>query len=132
MAKSIAKADALARGLKERLQFRGYAVSESRDANGWPKLTLNTNEASLKIVAADAVSKDVFGNDLVAFAPHRIEFASRDDAMSTLKSAQIQNEVVKCGIEKMNVKTHATVLATAEAAAGTDIVFDVQWPTKGI
>jgi hypothetical protein len=130
--KSLAKADALARGLKERLQFRGYSVSESRDANGWPKLTLNTNEASLKIVAADAVSKDVFGNDLVAFAPHRIEFASRDDAMSTLKSAQIQNEVVKCGIEKMNVKTHATSLASAEAAAGTDIIFDVQWPTKGI
>jgi len=132
MAKSIAKADALARGLKERLQFRGYAVSESRDAQGWPKLTLNTNEASLKIVAADAVSKDIFGNDLVAFAPHRIEFASRDDAMSTLKVSQIQLEVIKMGIEKLNVKTHATVLATAEAAAGSDLVFDVQWPTKGI
>ena len=130
--KSLAKADALSRGLKERLQFRGYTVAESRDANGWPKLTLNTDEASLKIVAADAVSKDIFGNDLVAFAPHRIEFASRDNAMTTLKSAQIQNEVVKCGIEKMNVKTHATVLATAEAAAGTDIVFDIQWPTKGV
>lgn len=132
MAKSIAKADALARGLKERLQYRGYSVSESRDANGWPKLTLNTNEASLKIVAADAVSKDVFGNDLVAFAPHRIEFASRDDAMSTLKVSQIQTEVVKCGIEKMVVKTHATSLATAEAAAGSDVNFELQWPTKGV
>lgn len=131
MAKSIAKADALARGLKERLQFRGYSVSESRD-NGWPKLTLNTNEASLKIVAADAVSKDVFGNDLVAFAPHRIEFASRDDAMSTLKVSQIQTEVIKCGIEKMVVKTHATSLATAEAAAGSDVNFELQWPTKGV
>jgi hypothetical protein len=130
--KSLAKADALARGLKERLQFRGYTVAESRDANGWPKLTLNTDEASLKIVAADAVSKDVFGNDLVAFAPHRIEFASRDNAMSTLKVAQIQTEIVKCGIEKQNVKTHATVLATAEAAAGTDVNFDLQWPTKGV
>lgn len=130
--KSLAKADALARGLKERLQFRGYTVAESRDANGWPKLTLNTDEASLLIIAADAVSKDVFGNDLVAFAPHRIEFASRDDAMSTLKAAQIQTEIIKCGIEKQVVKTHATVLATAEAAAGTAIVFDVQWPTKGV
>ena len=130
--KSLAKAEALSRGLKERLQFRGYTVAESRDANGWPKLTLNTDEASIKIVAADAVSKDVFGNDLVAFAPHRIEFASRDDAMTTLKSAQIQTEIIKCGIEKQVVKTHATVLATAEAAAGTAIVFDVQWPTKGI
>jgi hypothetical protein len=130
--KSLAKADALARGLKERLQFRGYSVAESRDAEGWPKLTLNTNEASLKIVAADAVSKDIFGNSLVAFAPHKVEFASRDDAMSTLKVAQIQTELVKCGIEKQIVKTHATVLATAEAAAGTEINFDVQWPTKGV
>lgn len=130
--KSLAKADALSRALKERLQFRGYAVIESRDANGWPKLTLNTDEASLKIVAADAVSKDIFGNDLVAFAPHRIEFASRNDAMSTLKVAQIQTEIVKMGIEKQNVKTHATVLATAEAAAGDDINFDLQWPTKGV
>jgi len=130
--KSLAKADALSRGLKERLQFRGYTVSESRDAAGWPKLTLNTDEASLKIVAADQVSKDIFGNDLVAFAPHRIEFSSRDNAMSTLKTSQIQCEVMKCGIDKCNVKTHATVLATAEAATGTDITFDVQWPTKGI
>lgn len=130
--KSLAKADALARGLKERLQFRGYTVAESRDAEGWPKLTLNTDEASLKIVAADAVSKDIFGNNLVAFAPHRIEFASRADAMSALKHAQIQTEMVKCGIEKQIVKSHATVLATAEAAAGDAITFDVQWPTKGV
>lgn len=132
MAKSIAKADALARGLKERLQFRGYSVAESRDANGWPKLTLNTDEASLKIVAADAVSKDVFGNDLTAFAPHRIEFSSRADAMTALKHAQIQAEVMKCGIEKQVVRSHATSLASAEAAAGSDVNFDVQWPTKGI
>ena len=132
MAKSLAKADALSRNLKERLQFRGFAVSESRDANGWPKLTLNSNEASLVIIGADAVSKDIFGNDLVAFAPHRIEFASRDDAMSSLKVSQIQLEVIKMGVEKEVIKTHATVLASAEASAGTAMVFDVQWPTKGI
>ena len=130
--KSLAKADALSRGLKERLQFRGMTVAESRDANGWPKLTLNTDEASLTIIAADAVSQDIFGNALVAFAPHRVDFASRDNAMSTLKVSQIQQELVKCGIAKMNVKTHATVLATAEAAAGTDVIFDVQWPAKGV
>lgn len=130
--KSLAKANALSRGLKERLQFRGMIVAESRDVNGWPVLILNTDEASLTIIGADAVSKDIFGNALVAFAPHRIEFASRDNAMSTLKVAQIQSEVIKCGIEKQNVKTHATVLATAQAAAGTDVNFDLQWPTKGV
>ncbi len=130
--KSLAKANALSRGLKERLQFRGYTVAESRDANGWPVLTLNTDEASLTIIGADAVSKDIFGNALVAFAPHRIEFASRDNAMTSLKVAQIETEIVKCGIEKQNVKTHATVLATAQASAGTDVNFDLQWPTKGV
>lgn len=130
--KSLAKAEALSRGLKERLQFRGFSVAESKDANGWPKLTLNTDEASLVIIAADAVSKDIFGNSLTAFAPHRVEFASRADAMSALKHAQIQTELVKCGIEKQVVKSHATALASAEAAAGSEINFDVQWPTKGI
>ena len=132
MAKSLAKADALSRNLKERLQFRGFAVAESRDANGWPKLTLNTDEASLVIIGADAVSKDIFGNSLTAFAPHSIEFASRDNAMTTLKASQIQLEVIKMGVEKLVVKTHATALATAEAGSGTSMVFDVQWPTKGI
>lgn len=130
--KSTAKAEALSRDLKERLEFRGFAIVESKDAQGWPKLTLNTNEASIRIEAADAVSKDVFGNDLVAFAPHKIEFASRDDAMSSLVVAKILTEVIKMGVEKTVVKTHPTVLATAEAAAGDELVIDVTWPTKGI
>lgn len=132
MAKSTAKAEALSRDLKDRLEQRGFTVAESKDGNGWPKLTLNTNEASLRIEAADAVSKDVFGNDLKAFAPHSIDFASRDDAMTSLKVAQILQEVGKMGIDKTIVKTHADTLATAEAAAGTVIVWDQRWPTKGV
>ena len=129
--KSLAKAEAWARDLKEKLEFRGFSIAESKDANGWPKLTLDTDEASLKIVAEDAVSKDVFGSDLVAFTPHKIYFASRDDAMTSLKVSKIMSEVIKCGINKMIVQTHATVLATAEAAAGDEVVFDFQWPMKG-
>lgn len=133
MAKSTAKAESLLRDLKDRLELRGYSVAESKDGNGWPKLTLNTNEASIRMEAADAVSKDIFGNSLQAFAPHFMDFASRDDAASiALKRAEIMAEVVKTGIEKVVFKTHATVLATAEAAAGDEIVFDVRWPTKGI
>lgn len=132
MAKSTAKAEALARDLKERLEFRDFTVAESKDANGWPKLTLNTDEASLRIEAADAVSKDVFGNDLKAFAPHSIDFASRDDAMTTLKASKILLEVIKMGIEDTIVKTHATSLSSAEAAAGDELSFDVTWPTKGV
>ena len=130
--KSTAKAEAIARDLKEKLEFRGFSIAESKDANGWPKLTLNTNEASIRFEAEDAVSKDVFGNDLVAFAPHKVEFASRDDAMSSLIVSKILIELIKIGTNKTVVKTHATVLATAEAAAGDELVFDVQWPGKGV
>lgn len=131
MAKSTAKAEALARDLKERLERRGFTAAESKNAQGWPKLTLNTDEASILIEGRDAVSKDVFGNDLLSFAPHDLSFASRNDAMTTLKASQIMNELVKMGID-ITVKTHATVLATAEAAAGDKILFDDRWPTKAV
>ena len=133
MAKSIAKADALQRDLKERLELRGFSVSESRDAGGWVKLTINSNEASIKIEAEDMVSKDIFGNNNVAFAPHFLDFSSRDDAMTTAKVATILIEVYKMGVSKTNIKTDATSLATAEAAAPSDVLeYDLQWKTKGI
>lgn len=133
MAKSTAKAEALLRDLKDRLELRGYAIVESKDGNGWPKLTLNVDEASIRMEAVDMISKDIFGNDNVAFAPHFIDFASRDDmATATVARAEIMTELAKTGIDKVVVKTHATVLATAEAAAGDEIVFDIRWPTKGI
>jgi len=132
MAKSTAKAEAWARDLKDRLEFRGYTVTESKDAEGWPKLTINTNEASIRMEQADAVSKDIFGNDNKAFAPHFVDFASRDDAMTTAKATEITTEIAKTGAEKLYVKTDATSLATAEAAAGTEVRFDIRWPTKGL
>ena len=132
MAKSTAKAEALVRDLKERLERRGFAAAESKDAEGWPKLTLNTNEASIRVEAQDAVSKDIFGNDNVAFAPHALDYASRADAIGTLENAKILTEVLKMGVSKMTVKTDATSLATAEAAAGDAIEFDDRWPTKGV
>ena len=133
MAKSISKADALQRDLKERLEFRGFSVSESRDSEGWKKLTINTDEASIRIEAEDMVSTDIFGNPNVAFAPHFMDFSSRDDAMSTAKVSKILVEVYKMGVSKTNIKTHATVLATAEAAAPSEVIeYDVQWRTKGI
>ena len=131
--KSLAKADSLQRDLKERLEFRGFAVSESRDAAGWLKLTLDTDEASIRIESEDNISKDIFGNDLVSFAPHSLDFSSRDDAMSSAKVAKILIEVYKMGVSKTNIRTHATVLATAEAAAPSEVLeFDILWPSKGI
>lgn len=130
MAKSTAKAEALLRDMKDRLQFRGFSVSESKDAEGFPKLTIGT-EASVKLVQADAVSKDIFGNDLKAFAPHEAELSSAD-GQSKADYSKILHELVKMGVEKVYIKEGAD-LAAAEAAAASDyIVFDVRFPTKGV
>lgn len=131
MAKSTAVSEAQARELKDKLERRGFVVAESKTAEGYAKLTLNTDEASITIEQEDAVSKDVFGNDLKAFTPHKLSFASRNDAMDSLKVAKIMIEIGKVGMKTI-VKTHATVLATAEAAAGEAIEFSDRWATKGI
>lgn len=131
MAKSTAVSEAKIRELKDQLQFRGFSVAESKTAEGYAKLTLNTDEASIVVEQEDAVSKDVFGNDLLAFTPHKLNFASRDDAMDSLKVAQILTEIGKHGM-KIIVKTHADTLATAEAADGTEIQYSVRWKNKGI
>lgn len=131
MAKSTAVSEAQARELKDKLERRGFSIVESKTAEGYAKLTLNTDEASITIEQEDMVSKDVFGNDLKAFTPHKLSFASRDDAMDSLKVAKIMVELGKVGM-KLVVKTHATALASAEAAAGESIEFNDRWATKGI
>lgn len=128
---STAVSEAQARNLKEKLERRGFTVSESKTSEGYAKLTLNTDEASIVIEQKDAISKDIFGNDLKAFTPHTLTFASRDDAMSSLVVSKIMIELAKVGMEIV-VKTHATVLATAEAATGTVLDFDTLWPVMGI
>lgn len=131
MAKSTAVSEAKIRELKDQLQFKGFTVVESKTAEGYAKITLNTDEASIWVEQADAVSTDVFGNSLKAFAPHKICFASRNDGVDTLKVVKIMTEIAKHGM-KINVKTHNTVLATAEAVDGTDIEYSVRWKSKGI
>ena len=131
MAKSTAVSEAKARELKDQLEFKGFSVAESKTAEGYAKLTLNTDEASIWIEQEDAVSKDVFGNDLLAFTPHKLIFASRDDAMSTLKASQIMTEIAKHGI-KIEVRTDAADLATAEAAAGDVIHYNERYKQSGI
>lgn len=131
--KSTAKAEAIARDLKERLEFRGFAVTESKDAEGFPKLTLDA-DASIDIQGADAVSKDVFGNDLKSFAPHFCRLSVDDATVGATRMAKIMADLVKIGIDKILVK-EATGLATAEAVADSAaevIASDVLWPSKGI
>lgn len=125
-------AQAMFRKAAEELKQAGFAVVESVDANQMPKLTINVDEASLSIDLHDAGSKDIFGGDLKAAGPHTISFASRNDAMTTLKASQIADICSKKGCAKILIQVHATVLATAEASTPVgQIIPEAQWPTHG-
>lgn len=152
--KSLAKADALLRDVADKLKVR-YAgsatidtVRSARDAAGWPMLFLSDagNEAAgqpviaLRIKAVDAVSKDVFGNDLVAFAPHKLEVAYENSAANNpfptnadLLIAEF--EAIKTGvaIQLKEIATGTAVSATSmDAAAVTIEIDELYWPTKGV
>jgi hypothetical protein len=105
-------------------------VAESKTVDGFPRLVLDTNQASIEIVQEDAVSKDIFGNNLKAFAPHRLTLAMAD-AVTKQTQAKLMVEIVKMGVNKLIVKNGAN-LAAAEAAAGEAIDQEVRWPTKGV
>lgn len=132
MSKSFAKADSIIRDLKDRLEMRGIQANEEKTATGWPRLvdSAATPLWSLEIESADAISKDIFGNDLKAFAPHEARLASVDTQLKADLS-KIMLELDKVGVDKLILK-EGVDLATAEAAAGTEIIFDIRWPSKGI
>ncbi|NJO48109.1 MAG: hypothetical protein HC840_00170 [Leptolyngbyaceae cyanobacterium RM2_2_4] len=152
--KSLAKADALLRDVADKLKVRlaGSAtidtVRAARDAAGWPMLFLSDagNEAAgqpviaLRIKAVDAVSKDVFGNDLVAFAPHKLEVAyeltATDNPIATDKDILIAEfEAIKTGvaIQLKELANGTAVTAVNMDAAAVAIELDeLYWPTKGV
>lgn len=155
--KSTAKAEALLRDVADKLKIRypaGVAgintVRSARDANGWPMLFLshNANEAAgqpvigLRISAVDAVSKDVFGNALVAFAPHALEIAyeltAADNAIPTdADILRAEFECIKTGVKiQLEELANGTAVTeanmnTAQAAPSLEIE-ELYWPTKGV
>jgi hypothetical protein len=152
--KSLAKADALLRDVADKLKIR-YAGSASidtvraaRDAAGWPMLFLSDagNEAAgqaviaLRIKAVDAVSKDVFGNDLVAFAPHKLEVAYELTAANNPIPTDVdlliaEFEAIKTGVAiqlKELANGTAVTAANMDAAAVAIELDELYWPTKGV
>lgn len=153
--KSTAKAEALMRDLKDKLQLRiaGSAsgrvdtVREAKDAQGWPMLFLsdNGNEAAgqpvavLRLKGVDAVSKDVFGNSIVAAAPHALEIAWELDGanpeVSVLDITKIAHEAIKMGT-KIQIKQIADGTAVSEASMDAAAVAEeygwLHWPTKEV
>lgn len=153
--KSTAKSSAQVRVLAERIAQRvaGSAtidtVRVASDANGWSMIfcsdggveTANAAVIAIRISAQDAVSKDVFGNALVAFSPHVIEIAHELNAAgkqtpSQLDLIKVMAELGKIGM-KIQVKEIALNTAVSEASMNAASVAlslesEVQWPSHAI
>jgi hypothetical protein len=95
---------------------------------------------ALRISAVNAVSKDVFGNDLIAFAPHALEIAyeltASDNPIPSDKDLlTAEYEAIKTGV-KIQLKELANGTAVTEAninAAAVALELDeLYWPTKGV
>lgn len=147
--KSLAKAEALLRDVADKLKIRlpAKTIRSARDSAGWPMLFISGgNEAAgqsviaLRIRAVDMVSKDVFGNDTSAYAPHALEVAY--ELTATDNPIPTDSDVLTCEFEaiKTGVKLQLKELAngTAVTAANMDAASpsleleDINWPTKGV
>lgn len=148
--KSTAKAQACLRDLadKLRLRFPSKTVREAKDANAWPMLFVSDsgNEAAgqsviaIRMSAADAVSKDVFGNQLTAFAPHLVEVAWELTAANNPIPTDADIFVALREIFAIGARTQLKEIANAtavteasmNAAAVAADVEDLYWPTKSV
>lgn len=151
---SQAKAQATFRDLADRLskRFAGSStidtVRVTNDSAGWPMIILSdaANEAAgqpviaLRMRGIDMVSKDVFGNALTAYAPHKIEVSWELTAANNPIPADADIFVATIEASKPGVCMQLKELAngTAATAANMDAatasveVEDLYWPTKGV
>lgn len=127
---STAKSEAVARDLKEALEKRGFTVVESALAKG-RKLSIDSDKMTIRIEAKDAVSKDIFGNDLDAFTPHEVKLAIDNDAASHTEVAKVQMDLAKIGFGLKIGEDADIAVAETNADAAAEERYSSQWPTKG-
>jgi hypothetical protein len=148
--KSTAKAEALLRDVADKLKkrFPSKTIRSARDSAGWPMLFISDSGSeaagqavqALRIKAQDAVSKDVFGNDLVAFAPHALEHAweltaANNPIPTDADIYAVAFEAVKTGVKiqlKELANGTAVTAANMDAASVAVELEDLEWPTKGV
>lgn len=149
---SNAKATALVRELADLLakRFAGSAtidtVRQAFDSNNWPYLVCSDGGVEtagnpvilIRVSNVDMVSKDIFGNQTYAYAPHLMELAYELDGAGTEPSrAELitaEFEAIKAGV-RLQVKeiTDGTAVTPASVTANTTPIADIDqlyWPTK--
>lgn len=153
---STAKADALIRRLQDDLSKR-YApdsaglnsVRLGRDAAGWPMLFASNSTAgegagnpvlALRIRNVDMVSKDVFGGDTYAYAPHILELAYELDgagaplvAAADRVAAEFESIKTGCRWQLKEIPNGTAVdEASMDAASPSADLEELYWPTKSV
>lgn len=155
---SNAKANALVRDLADRLSKRlanGAGINQVvqsayTDGNGavWPLLTFSRNGnvaagqpvIALEISCVDMISKDVFGGQTYAYAPHVLQLGYELDVNGKPTPAAgdlatIAAEAVQTGVryEQKEIAHNTAVTGTSmNAAAAAADVDDLYWPTKKV
>jgi hypothetical protein len=153
--KSLATPQALIRSLNERLALRiagssagrVNTVRQANDAAGYPGLFLSRdgNEAAgepviaIRISQISMVSKDVFGNDALAYTPHIQDIAYELDGVKPepdqLDIEMVMWEAVRNGVAtdiKQIADGTAVTFASMDAAPVALHLDDLYWPNKGV
>ena len=146
-AKAIATARELADVLQKRLAGGAglSSVAQSFDANNWPYLVFSNNgtetEGSqvllIRISNVDMVSKDIFGNQTFAYAPHILEIvyeltSGGAPEVNHVDLITAEFEAIKTGVRvqlKEIANGTAVTAANIPAAAVADLD-QLYWPTK--
>jgi hypothetical protein len=87
----------------------------------------------------DAVSKDILGNDMKAYAPHICEVAYELDGTEA-EPSRLDISIVLWELSKTGVKTEVKEIADAtavtpaavDAATAALELDDIYWPNKGV
>jgi hypothetical protein len=151
---SNAKAVALIRDLADVLSKRMSGLNSIRqafDANNWPYLvaSANGNEAAgqpvllIRLSNVDAVSKDIFGNQTNAYAPHILELAYELQATPNIGDSFVSHadrmaaelEAARVGARfqlKELANGTAVTAANVSAASAVADLDQLYWPTKSV
>jgi len=156
---SNAKANALIRDLGNKLQIRlangaglnTVALGFYTDSNGaaWPYLLLSNATSGvgegnpvvyIEISCVDMVSKDIFGNQESAYAPHVLQLGYELTSGGAPIPARAdlfvcEDEAIKTGVRiqlKEVANGTAVTGASVNAAAPIADLEDLYWPTKSV
>jgi len=147
MLRSLAKAENIARVLKDTLEFRISKMADfnqvdiKRDANSWPIVVVTTdgNEAAgepaikARIESVDGASEDIFNNPRKAYTPHTVTVLFEEDAVKAGDLILITNEILnqECGaLIRQTAAATAIVDAELETAPIVGDYDNLDWPTK--